>query len=128
MFPWESSMIRRFLCAFAFVGVLAAALPAAAQQVDVFSVAGSNPGSSQTDYTGEVSVAQTGNTWRMQWRVQGATIEGTGIIVDNAYLAVTGLIEGRPFVLIMKRDGNRFVGQWTVHGQTQVGREVWTAK
>ena len=120
-------MFRRVvLSAVLIVGALVAGLPAIAQQAEIFNVSGSNPGSSSTDYTGQVSVAQTGNTWRMQWRVQGATVEGTGIIIDGAYLAVTGLLEGRPFVLILKKDGNRFVGEWTVHGQTQVGREAWT--
>lgn len=121
-------MFRRVLvCAWMLAGSLFLAAAAMAQ-VEAFTVTGSNPGSTATDYTGEVSVAQTGNTWRMQWRVQGATIEGTGLILDGAYLAVTGLLEDRPFVLIMKRDGERFVGEWTVHGQTQVGRETWTPK
>jgi len=116
---------RAFLSVALVLGALVAGLPAAAQ-VEIFTVTGSNPGSSSTDYTGQVSVAQTGNTWRMQWQVSGATVEGTGLIMDGTHLAATGLLEGRPFVLIMRKDGTRFVGEWTVHGQTQIGRETWT--
>ena len=112
-------------------GALAAALliaGIASAQVEVFNVAGSNPGSTNVDYRGEVGVAKSGGTWQIEWRVGGTPVRGTGIIMDGNYLAAAGLLEGRPFVFIMRKDGTRYVGEWTVQGQTQVGREVWTPK
>lgn len=101
---------------------------AQAQQVEVFNVVGSNPGSSNADYRGEVGVLKTGNTWQIEWRVGGSAVRGTGLIMDGNYLAAAGLLDGRPFVFIMRRDANRYVGEWTVQGQTQVGKEIWTPK
>ena len=110
----------------AFAAVLFVAAPAAAQER--FTVAGSNPGSDKVDYTGEVSVARTGATWQFEWRVGGDPIKGTGIIMDGTHMAATGMFDGKPFVFILKKDGNRFLGLWTTQGANQVGREVWTAK
>jgi len=55
-------------------------------------------------------------------------VRGTGLVMDGNYLAAAGLLEGLPFVFIMRKDGNKFVGEWTVQGQTRIGKEVWTAR
>lgn len=118
------NVVRSFVVAV----LMLAAGAASAQNAELFNVAGSNPGSSNVDYRGEVAVAKSGNTWQIEWRVGGAPIRGTGLVMDGNYLAAAGMLEGRPFVFIMRKDGNRFVGEWTVQGQTQVGKEVWTPK
>ncbi len=116
----------------AFAAILAAALMAAplgsAGAQERFAVEGTNPDSTKVDYTGEVEVRKTGETWNVVWKVGGDPIEGTGIIMDGTHAAVAGLFEGRPFVFILRKDGAKFVGMWTTAGGTKVGREVWTPK
>jgi hypothetical protein len=107
-------------------GLLAFAGSASAQQVEVFNVVGSNPGSTNADYRGKVGITQTGDTWQIEWRVGNTPVRGTGLIMDKNYMAATGVLQGVPFVFIMRKDGNRFIGEWTVQGQTKIGREIWT--
>ena len=107
-------------------GLLVSAGAAFGQQVEVFNVVGSNPGSTNPDYRGKVGITKTGDTWQIEWRVGNTPVRGTGLIMDAKYMAATGVLQGVPFVFIMRKDGNRFIGEWTVQGQTKIGREIWT--
>lgn len=118
-------MIGRSARAALIAGALAVAAPAAAQ-VEVFEVQGSNLGSHSVDYTGQVGVQKTGDTWQIEWRVGGPPIRATGIIMGGRHLAASGMFEGKPSVFMMRTDGARFVGEWAAYGATRVGREVWT--
>jgi len=121
-------MLAHTIRSLAMIATLFISAAASAQQVEVFNVVGSNPGSSSQDYSGQVGVVKSGDTWQIEWRVGGSMVRGTGLIMDGNYLAAAGLLEGAPFVFIMRKDGNRYVGQWTVQGQTKVGKEIWTPK
>ena len=120
--------MRIGLSAFALTATLCYSGLAQAQQVEIFDVVGSNPGSDNVDYRGQVGVMKSGATWQIEWRVSGSVVRGTGLVMDGNYLAAAGLLEGLPFVFIMRKDGNKFVGEWTVQGQTRIGKEVWTAR
>lgn len=100
----------------------------AAHAQEKFAVEGTNPGSTKVDYTGEVSVTKSGQTWQFEWQVGGAPIKGTGIIMDGTHVAIAGLFDGKPFVFILKKEGAKFVGSWSTAGSDKTGREVWTPK
>lgn len=110
-----------------FLVAAAAAMPARAQET--FAVEGSNPGSTKVDYTGEVAVRKSGQTWQFEWRVGGDPIRGTGIIMDGTHVAISGMFDGKPFVFILKKGADgKFVGNWATADGQAIGREVWTPK
>lgn len=115
--------LRSLSLVVAFAAGVAFAAPAVAD--DVFAVTGSEPGSTTDSYTGKATVAQTGDTWTITWNIKGdQAVKGTAVIMDG-YLAATGLYEGKPFVFLLKKDGAKYTGVWTVAGQTKFGRETW---
>lgn len=117
-------MNRNTIAALGAAAALALASPALAQES--FAVSGSDIGSGKDDYTGKVSVSKTGSTWAVEWKIKGETaIKGTGVILDGCCLAVTGTYEGKPYVFLLKADGAKYVGVWTVDGEERVGRETW---
>ncbi len=67
-----------------------------------------------------MTVTKSGNTRKLEWTLKGeSAIKGTGVILDRCSLAATGTYEGKPFVFLLKADGAKYVGIWTV------GRETW---
>ena len=117
-------MIRKNVAALGAVLALALASPAMAQES--FAISGSDIGSGKDDYTGKVSVVKTGATWAVQWEIKGEkAIKGTGVILEGCGLAVTGTYEGKPYVFLLKADGAKYVGVWTVDGEQRVGKETW---
>jgi hypothetical protein len=117
-------MIRHGIAALTAAAALALATPALAQES--FAVSGSDIGSAKDDYTGKVAVSKSGSTWAVEWTIKGEkAIKGTGVILDGCCLAVTGTYEGKPYVFLLKADGAKYVGIWTVDGETKVGRETW---
>ena len=117
-------MIKKITFALTAAAALALASPSLAQ--DMFAVSGSDLGSGKDDYTGKVAVTKSGNTWKLEWTIKGETsIKGTGVILDGCCLAATGVYEGKPYVFLLKADGAKFVGIWTIDGETKVGRETW---
>jgi hypothetical protein len=120
----DPRMIKRNVAVLGAVLSLALASPALAQES--FAVSGSDIGSGKDDYTGKVSVAKTGATWSVQWDIKGEkSIKGTGVILEGCCLAVTGTYEGKPYVFLLKADGAKYVGVWTVDGEQRVGKETW---
>ena len=117
-------MMRKITVAIAMAAALAFAAPALAEES--FAVSGSELGSGKDDYTGKVTVTKTGDTWRVVWAIKGdAATTGTGVILGGCCLAVTGIYEGKPFVFLLKADGAKYVGVWTINGETRIGKEIW---
>ena len=117
-------MYKLSLLALTAAAAFAVATPALAQET--FAVSGSEIGSAKDDYTGKVTVTKSGDTWTLVWTLKGETaIKGTGVILDGCCLAATGLYEGKPYVFLLKADGAKYIGVWTIDGQTKVGRETW---
>lgn len=105
----------------AAVLLLFLAAPAAAQDITgQYNVTGSNPGGGGS-YQGIVTVQQTGETYRVDWRIGSQTFQGYGIL-DRGTLSVAyngGLA-------VYQVDGNGARGIWTTTSGTQLGREDWT--
>jgi hypothetical protein len=117
-------MIKTGIAAIAAAAALAVATPSLAQET--FAVSGSDIGSSNDDYTGKATVVKTGATWKVEWMIKGeSAIKGTGVILEGCCLAVTGTYEGKPYVFLLRADGAKYVGVWTVDGETRLGRETW---
>ena len=53
-----------------------------------------------------------------------AVVKGAAVVLDG-YLAATGTYEGKPFVFLLKKGGAKYLGVWTVAGQTKFGRATW---
>ena len=62
-------MTRIGIAALAAAAALAVATPSLAQEA--FAVSGSDIGSGKDDYTGKVTVAKSGDTWKVQWDIKG---------------------------------------------------------
>jgi hypothetical protein len=118
-------MIAKLIAAAAAVVMLGTS--AFADAVGKYSIRGTNPGDGRP-YSGEVTVARTGDTFRVVWLIGSDTYTGTGIGSDD-FLAVsyrsgneTGLaLYGR------KSDG-KWHGIWTYAGGRQIGTDVWTPR
>ena len=103
---------------------MALAAPALAQET--FAISGSDIGSAKDDYTGKVVTTKNGQVWTVVWTLKdGDVIQGTGIALPGCCWAASGLYKGKPFVFLLKADGAKYVGVWTIAGETQVGRETW---
>ena len=117
-------MTRLGIAALAAASAFAVATPSLAQES--FAVAGSDIGSTADDYTGKAIVSKSGATWKVVWQIKGEkSIKGTGVILEGCCLAVTGTYEGKPYVFLLKADGAKYVGIWTLDGEQRVGKETW---
>lgn len=110
----------------AAAGLLAAGLciqPAAAQRSGTYAVEGR--GMDGTIYEGSATLTATGpQTWRMSWRVGGAT--STGVALTVGKLLVIGYVSGRETGVAayeVMEDG-RLVGRWTQGREGGVGTET----
>jgi hypothetical protein len=96
----------------------------AASPTGVYQIVGTNPGSG-TRYQGFVTVRATGSTFRVEWRIAGQTVVGTGMWVDNKF--VVGYAGNSVACYTEQGDGSGiWAGHWANGSSTQVGTERWT--
>jgi hypothetical protein len=114
-------MFRRSIVAgLTFVALTASAW--AASPAGIFKVTGTNPGSA-TPYAGAVMVTPTGSTFKVEWRIAGQSIIGTGLWVDEKF--VVGY-PGNSVAVYTDQGGNVWQGHWANGASTEVGTERWT--
>jgi hypothetical protein len=119
-------MARNVIAAVAAVLVLGASLAFAESPVGRYQVVGSNPAGGGR-YSGTVTVAQTGDTFRVTWRIGRQTYVGTGI--GNAKGFAVAYQSGRQTgIAIYGADGGGWKGVWAYSGGRDVGAEVWTRR
>jgi hypothetical protein len=118
-------MIRRFICAVAFLAASVAAHAEPLTLASKYSATGTNPDKSQ--YTGTVSVEVISDTtFTIEWSIGGDTYKGFGMRNDNA-LAATYTINGEPGLVIYKvGDDHVLRGVWAIRGESGSGTEVLT--
>ena len=92
-----------------------------------YSVEGTSPGGSGK-YTGQVTVAKTGDTFRVTWLVGGTTFMGTGIGNKDSIAVSYMSDDGKTGLAFYGSDGGDWSGVWTYSGGNQMGAEVWTRK
>ncbi|PLX37334.1 MAG: hypothetical protein C0606_11805 [Hyphomicrobiales bacterium] len=123
----------------AFLAMMMAVLPAAADPVGRYTVVGDNPDSGGK-YRGTVQVSRTGKTYKVVWKIAGTTYVGTGlgaVIRDGKFnigaaepsdsILSVGYVSGRTFGMafyIEQPDGS-WEGVWTYGGSRKVAREQW---
>lgn len=99
------------------------ALPAAAQRSGTYAVQGAD--ATGTRYEGSATLTATGpETWRITWRVAGATSNGVGLMVKG--MLVIGYISERETgaaAYEVMPDGS-LVGRWTQGREGGVGTET----
>ena len=76
-------------------------------------------------YSGQVSIKQTGQTFVVQWRLaSGERYAGVAVASQRSLaVAFNGGV-----VLYERLDDGTLAGQWTMHGQSQVGIEKLTRR
>jgi hypothetical protein len=95
----------------------------AADPVGTYSVEGNNPGGG-SNYTGTVTIEQTGETYRVTWLVGGTRFVGTGI-GDKNFIAVSYTSGSNTGLALYGADGGNWRGVWTYAGGRTVGTEIW---
>jgi hypothetical protein len=98
----------------------------AADPTGHYKVEGANPGGG-SPYSGEVTVAKTGDTYKVEWVIGGTTYSGTGI-GDQDFITVSYSADGQTGVALYGHDMDGWKGAWTYAGGTKLGYEVWTAE
>ncbi len=87
-----------------------------------YSVIGTNPGSTSR-YGGKLKITRTGETYRMQWNVNGSYTNGVAIKVDNDLFAAFGGKDHPYGVVSYAFEGESAKGLWTLGGESQIGKE-----
>ena len=95
----------------------------AADPVGSYDVRGNNPDGSK--YTGTVTVTQTGQTYRVVWRIGNTRYTGTAI-GDKNFLAVSYQSGNESGLALYGADGGNWKGIWTYSGGTSMGSELWS--
>jgi hypothetical protein len=115
--------MRTFSAAIGLAFVLFSSL-AFADPVGRYEVSGTNPGG-KGDYSGQVVVERTGDTYRVTWNVGGQRFIGTGI-GDKNFIAVSYRSGDQTGLALYAEEGDgTWVGVWTYAGGKQVGTERW---
>ena len=96
----------------------------AADPVGKYTVQGSNPGGG-SKYSGTVTVAKTGETYRVTWVIAGTRYVGTGI-GDKNFIAVSYKSGSDTGLALYGADGGNWAGVWAYAGGNKVGTEVWS--
>ncbi len=115
-------MIRAFcsfICALAFLPVVAAARAEPLSLASHYAASGSNPDGSK--YTVDVKVISD-TTYTIVWKIGNETYQGFGMRLNDS-LAATYMINGEPGLIIYKLDGDGLIGAWAVRGHDGVGTE-----
>ena len=117
-------------------------LSALAGPEGTFTVRGTNPGG-QGEYSGTVSVRQTGQTYSVIWNVGGVKYTGTGLGAENSKgystmgpasssdssIAISYISDGTfGLAYYVEQDDGTWRGSWTYGGSDKIGTEVWTRR
>jgi hypothetical protein len=113
--------MRSFAALFASLLWLTSA--ALADPAGDYRVEGVNPGGGSS-YKGTVSVAKSGETYRVVWVIQGQRYIGTGI-GDKNFIAVSYRSGNETGLALYGEEGSNWVGIWAYQGGRQVGAERW---
>jgi hypothetical protein len=118
-------MIRRFLCAVAFVAVSVAANAEPLKLAAKYDASGTNPDGS--GYSGTVAVdIISDTTFKIEWSIAGETYKGFGMRMNDT-LATTYTINGEPGLVIYRVDDKGALrGVWAIRGENGNGSEVLT--
>ena len=86
---------------------------------------GQSPGDNRT-YKGHVSVIRSGETFTVMWRFGTSTFIGTGLEMGD-HFAVSFMKTGSQEVglVLLKKQGEQWLGQWTPMGGQSIGQEKW---
>jgi hypothetical protein len=95
----------------------------AADPVGTYNVEGTNPGDNST-YKGTVTIAKTGETYRVVWVVGGTRYIGTGI-GNKDFIAVSYKSGDSSGLALYGADGGNWAGVWTYSGGDKMGAEFW---
>ncbi len=114
--------MRAGLASFA-IAMLVGIGAAWAGPVGQYAVVGANPGGNG-QYTGSVTVEQTGDTFKITWAIGGTLYVGTGI-GDKNFLAVSYRSGDKTGLALYGADGDGWTGIWTYAGGVKVGPETW---
>ena len=98
----------------------------AADPAGAYKVEGVNPGDA-SPYSGSVTVAKTGDTYRVTWVIDGTTYNGTGI-GNSDFLAVSYRSGNETGLALYGADGGNWLGTWTYAGAKKLGAERWLRK
>jgi len=112
--------MRAFFVAAALLWSVVAAF--AADPVGSYEVQGNNPDGSK--YSGTVTVTQTGQTYRVVWKIGSTRYTGTAI-GDKNFLAVSYQSANQTGLALYGADGDNWKGIWTYSGGTSMGAELW---
>ena len=113
--------MRALFVAAALLWSVAAAF--AADPVGSYDVQGQSPDGSK--YSGTVTVTQTGQTYRVVWKIGNTRYNGTAI-GDKNFLAVSYTSGDQSGLALYGADGGNWKGIWTSAGGTKLGAELWS--
>ena len=106
------------------VAFFAACMLACADPVGTYSMTGSNP-ETGSPYKGQVSVIQTGDTYRVVWNVGQQQIIGVGMLYKN-FFSVAYRLGNAAGIAFYTEEGNDWAGVWALIGGSKLGTERWT--
>ncbi len=124
----------RALSIIAFALACLVSLSAFAGPVGNYVVEGTDPGTGST-YRGTVSVQKNGQTYTVEWNINGTKYVGTGLgtstmgpASDQDTAIAISYVTSNSFGLTFyeKQDNGQWKGIWTYGGSAQIGTEVWT--
>ncbi len=107
-----------------------------------YAVRGTNPGG-QGEYSGSVSVYQTGQTYSVIWNVGGVKYTGTGLGAEDSKgystmgpastsdssIAISYISDGSfGLAYYVEQEDGTWRGIWTYGGSNKIGTEVWTRR
>jgi hypothetical protein len=117
-------------------------LSALAGPEGTFTLRGTNPGG-QGEYSGTVSVRQTGQTYSVIWNVGGVKYTGTGLGAENSRgystmgpasssdssIAISYISDGTfGLAYYVEQDDGTWRGIWTYGGSDKIGTEIWSRR
>jgi len=125
--------MKKWMFIFLAVWSLSVLFPVTARALDIvgtYDVKGTNP-VDQKEYTGTLTIAQTGQTYKVLWDLSGTKYLGTGILLGDT-LSVTYMDEQKSWfgVVIYKitADGKTLEGKWAAFMGDALGSETLTRK
>ena len=117
----------RFLALGFVLGMMACAVPAAAQNVRTYDMRGTNPDGSA--YSGTFRVQKVGTaSYNVRWQIGSTAIDGVGMMSGNIATATYLLNRKVGLIIFTQNDDGTMDGQWTVQGSEGVGTEHLTPR